>query len=302
MERQSDKHGPRLDDAMEHEVESLTHGAPIESRVDPGREMEDAADDEPYPEGIIEEIDPDDEFATTLPRRDVRARSDLAVHLRPSIFPATAEVVLACAQEEGAPPDLIEALMKLPWGATFHTTEEVWEALGGHTEHRPSHLDAPTPSAPIESAPTETTPIESTTPTFTPTEPAPAAVETFGFRFDTLHRLLGLPFGVVPELARVEVDRDADRFVARFGPWRVDTPLHNVEHATITHGYFTPKTIGPARLSVRDRGLTFATNDAAGVCICFHEPVKGIDPAGVIRHPALTVTVDDTEGLVAALT
>jgi hypothetical protein len=277
MERQSDKHGPRLDEAMEREVESLTHGAPIESRVDPGREMEDAADDEPYPEGIIEEIDPDDEPETTLPRRDVRARSDLAVHLRPSIFPATAEVVVACAQEEGAPPDLIEALMGLPWGATFHTTEEVWEALGGHTEHRPTHVEAPT-------------------------ESAPPAIETFGFRFDTVHRLLGLPFGVVPELARVEVDRDADRFTARFGPWRVDTPLHNIEHATITRGYFAPKTIGPARMSVRDRGLTFATNDAAGVCICFHDPVTGIDPAGMIRHPALTVTVDDTEGLVAALT
>src|SRR5262249_51754111 len=103
MERQSDKHGRRLDEAMEHEVE---------------------------PE-------------TTLSRRAVRARSDLAVHLRPSIFPATAEVVIACAQEEGAPPDLIDALMTLPWGATFHTTEEVWEALGGHTEHRPSHLEAP---------------------------------------------------------------------------------------------------------------------------------------------------------------
>jgi hypothetical protein len=29
--------------------------------------------------------------------------------------------------------------------------------------------------------------------------------------------------------------------------------------------------------------------------------VRGIDPAGIIRHPALTVTVDDPDRLVAAL-
>ena len=61
------------------------------------------------------------------------------------------------------------------------------------------------------------------------------------------------------------------------------------------------KTIGPAHLSLADRGLTFATNRDEGVCIRFHEPVKGIDPLGVLRHPALTVTVDDVDALVASL-
>ena len=53
MERQSNKHGSRLDDAMEREVESLVRGAPIEARAEPGRAMEDAADGEPTPEAII---------------------------------------------------------------------------------------------------------------------------------------------------------------------------------------------------------------------------------------------------------
>jgi predicted DNA-binding protein (UPF0251 family) len=33
----------------------------------------------------------------------------------------------------------------------------------------------------------------------------------------------------------------------------------------------------------------------------FHVPVRGIDPLGVVHHPAVTVTVDDVEGLRAAL-
>ena len=33
----------------------------------------------------------------------------------------------------------------------------------------------------------------------------------------------------------------------------------------------------------------------------FLRPVRGIDPAGIIRHPALTVTVDDPAALVEVL-
>ena len=53
MERQSDKHSPWLDDALEHEVESLTRGAPIEARADSSREMEAAADGEPSAEAVL---------------------------------------------------------------------------------------------------------------------------------------------------------------------------------------------------------------------------------------------------------
>jgi len=37
------------------------------------------------------------------------------------------------------------------------------------------------------------------------------------------------------------------------------------------------------------------------VCIRFHVPVRGVDGLGVVRHPGLTVTVEDVHGLVAAL-
>jgi hypothetical protein len=106
-----------------------------------------------------------------------------------------------------------------------------------------------------------------------------------------------VPFGISPGSAFVVVDPKHDRFTARFGRWCVETPLTNVVSATVTGPYWTPKTAGPPHLSLADRGLTFATNDAAGVCIEFDEPVRGIEPTGTVRHPALTVTVANPDSL-----
>jgi hypothetical protein len=35
--------------------------------------------------------------------------------------------------------------------------------------------------------------------------------------------------------------------------------------------------------------------------VLFREPVPGIDPVGKVRHPGLTLTVADCDGLVDAL-
>lgn len=121
----------------------------------------------------------------------------------------------------------------------------------------------------------------------------------FGFRFDPRYVAASLPFGITPASARVLVtDRELE---AAFGPWRVRTPLSNVVGTEVTGPYSFLKTAGPARLSFTDRGLTFATNGERGLCICFAEPVRGIDPLGRIRHPGLTVTVADIDGLHALL-
>ena len=122
---------------------------------------------------------------------------------------------------------------------------------------------------------------------------------TFDFSFDTLHRAIGLPFGITPGTAQVEVD--GDRLLARFGLWRLSTSLANVDGTEVSGPYSPFKTIGPAHLSVADRGLTFATNSRRGLCIRFREPVPGIEPTGRLRHPGLTVTVADIDGLAAAL-
>lgn len=118
---------------------------------------------------------------------------------------------------------------------------------------------------------------------------------TFPFRFDPRYRLLAAPFGVVPDRAWVRLGDG--RLVARYGPWTVDTPIGNLAGAEVTGPYGLLRAAGSARLSLRDRGLTFASNGRRGVCIRFAEPVRGISPLGLPRHPAITVTVADVEGL-----
>ena len=121
----------------------------------------------------------------------------------------------------------------------------------------------------------------------------------FLFRFQKPYRVAGLPFGIRSGTARVEVT--GDEFIAHFGPWWVRTPLSNITSARVTGPYAWPKVIGPAHLSLVDRGLTFATNSDRGVCVQFARPVTGMDPWGQLRHPAVTVTVDDVAALAELL-
>ena len=124
--------------------------------------------------------------------------------------------------------------------------------------------------------------------------------ERFPFAFDPTYRRIGRPFGVTPESAWVEVG--GGLLKARFGPWRITTPLTNVTGAQVTGPYALIKTAGPARLAITDRGLTFATNGHRGVRIDFRTPVPGLDPLRLIKHPELTVTVEDYDRLATLLT
>ncbi|MGS0686016.1 hypothetical protein ACVBEQ_12855 [Nakamurella sp. GG22] len=126
-----------------------------------------------------------------------------------------------------------------------------------------------------------------------------SAQREFVFAFDPRYRQVGRLFGVGSGSALVTLT-DGD-FTARFGPWRVATPLANITDATLTGPYAVLKTIGPAHLSLSDRGLTFASNARQGVCLQFATPITGIDPWGRIRHPSLTVTVCDGVGLIEAI-
>lgn len=122
---------------------------------------------------------------------------------------------------------------------------------------------------------------------------------SFPFRFAAIYRLPALLFGVTSTTAGVWVDEAVLRI--RFGPWRVQTPRSNVVATLHTGPYSLIKTIGPAHLSFADRGLTCATNSERGLCIRFARPVPGIEPLGLLRHPAVTVTVADCDGLAEAL-
>jgi hypothetical protein len=123
--------------------------------------------------------------------------------------------------------------------------------------------------------------------------------ERFGFAFAPAYRAPALVFGITPATAWVEVGDE--ELEARFGLWRVSTPLANITDIAVTGPYAFWKTAGPARLAITDRGLTFATNGERGVLISFRSPVRGLDPLGIFRHPELTVTVADVDRLAAML-
>lgn len=122
---------------------------------------------------------------------------------------------------------------------------------------------------------------------------------TWPFRFDWPVRAASALAGAVPSTTEVEVGET--HLSARYGPWSVRTELANVASVSLSGPYSLLKVGGPARLSVADRGVTFATTTAGGVCISFHRPVRAVDPLGLVRSPGLTVTVADPAGLKAEL-
>lgn len=99
---------------------------------------------------------------------------------------------------------------------------------------------------------------------------------------------------------RAFVDVDDTTLVARFGPWVVETARNNVASVEVTGPYQAWRVVGP-HVSLADRGLTFGTSTRRGACIRFHEPVRGAEPSGRLRHPGLTVTVERPEALAALL-
>ena len=121
----------------------------------------------------------------------------------------------------------------------------------------------------------------------------------FAFQFDPSYERLSKLFGVTPENAWVEVGDEL--FEAYFGRWRVRTPITNITTVEVTGPYRFWKTAGPARLGVTDLGLTFATNGDRGVLVTFRDKVPGMEPTGRMKHPELTVTVEDIDGLAALL-
>lgn len=122
---------------------------------------------------------------------------------------------------------------------------------------------------------------------------------SFPFAFEDRYVTPARLFGVTPDTTSIVV-RDG-HLTACFGRWRIDTTVDNIAAVTLTGPYAFVKTAGPAHLGVTDRGLTFATNSHAGVCLELRERIRGIDPLGWIRHPNLTLTPADCAGLVAAL-
>jgi hypothetical protein len=134
MERGSDKHSARMDDALEAEVSGLMR-AGHDNRADwnsPEPSGEDQPDVDLVPNGTLAGGVPDG-----MSEDDVERRSELA-SLLGRIWPATSEQVLFVATENDAPEDILSTLRHLPPGQSFQNLQELWATIsGGHVEaHR----------------------------------------------------------------------------------------------------------------------------------------------------------------------
>jgi hypothetical protein len=120
--------------------------------------------------------------------------------------------------------------------------------------------------------------------------------QNFGYAIDPLYLPVLLPFGLKRDRDGVTLTDDA--FEATLGFFSVTTTLGNITGAHITRNYRWWTAFG-VRGSMADDGLSFGTNHEAGVCIHFAEKV----PSRLSRrgHSALTVTVENLEGLTRAL-
>lgn len=116
----------------------------------------------------------------------------------------------------------------------------------------------------------------------------------FPIRLGRRSRPLLRLFGVHDGNAYVDLDGDLD---ARFGFFRVHTPLSNIASWRIEGPWLWITAIG-VRTNLLHRDVTFGGSHRGGVRVDFKEPVRFV----FFHIPALYVTVEDLEGLAAALT
>ncbi len=130
-ERRSSKHGPMLDDEIAEEVESVTRGAPVESRAREDREQEGPADTEPTPDERVQ----GQRGSKVVDLDALELRADIARYLNPSAFPATRSEIIESARANHAPEPIFDLLASLPEGF-YENLQVVWEGLGGSRERR----------------------------------------------------------------------------------------------------------------------------------------------------------------------
>jgi hypothetical protein len=105
-------------------------------------------------------------------------------------------------------------------------------------------------------------------------------------------------WGVRPDRARVDLDDEpGGEMDALFGASRIRTPIGNIASWRLEGPFRWIVAIG-VRRSMRHGDVTFGSSAHGGLRVDFRRPVK----FGIFRPPALYVTVDDLDGLAAALT
>jgi hypothetical protein len=135
MERGSNKHSARMDDALDAEVRGMVQ-ANRETRAQQWNTAEPSGEDQPDVD-----LAPDSTLSGGVPdgmtERDVEDRAELASYLGKEVWPAGAAALQAKARELNAPESVLDRLGRLPQSAVFDNLQDAWQALQGGTEaHR----------------------------------------------------------------------------------------------------------------------------------------------------------------------
>jgi len=132
MERGSSKHGPHLDEQMEHEVRGIVQGG-SDSHAEEWHDPEPPGEDQPNPSWVPGGAAPGGAPPGMTPD-EVEQRSRLGRYIPMAALPGDRDRLLAGARELQAPDDVLAELRRLPAGEKFETVSQVWAALGHHNE------------------------------------------------------------------------------------------------------------------------------------------------------------------------
>lgn len=128
----STKHGARLDDELQHEVEGMV-------RSGRSTHAEEWNDPEPVAEGDPDvDVSPGDTLVGGTPvgmdADAVVARAELARWLDRADYPNTGPGLVEAARDHRAPEAVVAELERLPEGETYERIGDVVRALGYSTE------------------------------------------------------------------------------------------------------------------------------------------------------------------------
>jgi len=128
MDRQSNQHGPRADDALKRDTRALVQSN-RGSRVEEWRDPEPSGDDEPTVDrGAGTVLDGPEPRAPS--RADADQRAELAAQLGRAIFPADKRALLRHVEATHGDDAARRQISALSDHIVFDNVEDVWEALG----------------------------------------------------------------------------------------------------------------------------------------------------------------------------
>lgn len=134
MQRGSDKHSARMDDALDAQVAGLVHAG---HDTYTGQWSVTPSDEDRAEVVLPTDGDRHGGVPEGMTEADVEERSRLAAYLGRQVWPATGEQLLEVARSRQAPDVVLDRVAELPPGRVFENLQAAWVDLGGGVEaHR----------------------------------------------------------------------------------------------------------------------------------------------------------------------